>query len=75
MGRNETNIIIRFLDRFDKHISHKLLFLHLYRDSSTRFFHKWAEPTGFTGLHGAAFFGIVEIDGGLEQPIANWAKQ
>ena len=57
---NAKGLALSFLDRLNEHISLKLLFLRR-RDSSTRSFRKWAEPTGFTGLHGAAFFGIVEI--------------
>jgi len=61
MMENAKILALRFLDRLNGHISLKLLFLRRCRDSITRFFDEWTEPTGFTGLHGAAFFGIVEI--------------
>ena len=60
MGMTEKvkSLALRLLGRLDEHISTQLLFLH-YHDG--RYFH-WVEgPTRFTGLHGAAFFGIVEI--------------
>ena len=58
---NAKGLALRFLDRLNKHISLKLLFLRRCRGSSTRYFDSWAEPMGFTGLHGAAYFGIVEL--------------
>jgi len=54
-------LALRLLDRFDEHISIQLL----HRYDGEVFFHPWFyEPenlTGFTGLHGVAFFGIEEI--------------
>ena len=50
-------LALRLLVKFDAHISCKLLLLYKGRDSllDTR-----AYPIGFTGLHGGAFFGILE---------------
>ena len=58
---NTKGLALRFLNRLNKHISLKLLFLRRFRDYWEPAFDEWAEPTGFTGLHGAAFFGIVEL--------------
>ena len=58
---NAKILALKFLDRFAEHISLKLLFLRRCHDSGTRYLDEWAEPTRFTRLHGAAFFGIVEI--------------
>ena len=60
MGMTEKvkSLALKLLGRFDEHISTQLLFLH-YHDG--RYFHWLGGPTRFTGLHGAAFFGIVEI--------------
>ena len=64
-ARSETTesvktLALRLLDGYDKHISSKVLLLHgvgveeqpLDRDDT---------PRGFTGLHGAAYLGCVEI--------------
>jgi len=63
-GRETTESVktlaLKLLDGYDKHISSKVLLLHgvgaeeqpLDRDGT---------PGGFTGLHGAAYFGCVEI--------------
>ena len=60
MTENIKRLALRLLDRFDEHISAKLLLLHdfgwLLNSSS-----KVGGATGFTGLHGVAFLGIAEI--------------
>jgi len=54
---NVKTLALRLLDRFDEHISAQLLLLH-----HNRYGYKGREgPTGFSGLHGASFFGVVEI--------------
>ena len=55
-------LALKLLDDYDKHISSKLLFIH-ERDWR---WHRLAQEgsnalEGFTGLHGAAYIGIVEI--------------
>ena len=53
-------LALRLLDRFDEHISVQLL----YRYDWMIFWrpgHRSARLTGFTGLHGVAFFGIEEM--------------
>ena len=60
---NTKILALRLLDRFDEHISNNLLLLQYNRDREEEgpYLH-WARgPTGFTGLHGAAFLGIAEI--------------
>ena len=56
-------LALRLLDKFDEHISAQLLSL-LY-NRGRRYvgleFHVEKGPIGFTGLHGAAFLGIVEV--------------
>ena len=51
-------LALRLLDGFDQHISSKIL-LSLTCDNSDGKF-CWINPTGFTGLHGAAYFGIIK---------------
>ena len=55
-------LALKLLDRFDEHISAQLLLLRCsqYRDSGPDF-HGGRGPSGFTGLHGVSFLGIVEI--------------
>ena len=63
LGMTENNKILalRLLDRFHGHISAQLLLLY-GRDMFVGLWFGGAKrPTGFTGLHGAAFLGIVEI--------------
>jgi len=53
-------LALKVLDEYDKHISSKMLLLHRMkvRDQPC----DWGgRPRGFTGLHGAAYFGFVEI--------------
>ena len=52
-------LALRVLDEYDKHISSKMLF----REMSVwdQPFDREDRPRGFTGLHGAAYFGCVEI--------------
>jgi len=64
-ARLETNenvkiLALKLLDGFDKHISSKILLLDGVR-SEERPFDGDDTPGGFTGLHGAAYFGCVEI--------------
>ena len=55
-------LALKLLDRFDEHISAQLLLLRCnrYRDWGPDF-HGGRGPSGFTGLHGISFLGIVEI--------------
>ena len=50
-------LALRLLHRYDKHISSKVLLLHGVRAEELPF----SAPRGFTGLHGAAYFGCLEI--------------
>jgi len=62
MTENVKILALRLLDRFDEHISTQLLLLHYNkRRGSGPSFSKELGPRGFTGLHGVAFLGIVEI--------------
>ena len=58
-------LALKLLEGYDKHISSKLLLIHergwWYRPEQER----RNALAGFTGLHGAAYFGIVEITRGL----------
>ena len=56
-------LAMRLLDKFDEHISAQLLSLHYNGGKSylSPEFNVEKGPIGFTGLPGAAFFGIVEI--------------
>ena len=53
-------LALKLLVEFEQHISSRLLLLH-YIDRWEPGLDKTGGPKGFTGLHGAAFFGIVEI--------------
>src|SRR5207302_5046852 len=53
-------LALKLLDGYDKHISSKLLLLHGVGPRD-RPFDREDTPRGFTGLHGAAYFGCVEI--------------
>ena len=60
MTENIKILALRLLDEFDKHISAQLLLLHYNRDrGGGPYFNGVAGPTGFTGLHGAAFLGVA----------------
>ena len=62
MAENVKTLALRLLDKFGEHISAQLLLLHYGKDScSGPFFDSAGGPTGFTGLHGVAFLGIVEM--------------
>jgi len=62
MTENIKILALKLLDRFDEHISAHLLLLHNWSWSFVVPYYSGATgPTGFTGLHGAAFLGIVEI--------------
>ena len=66
MTENVKILALRLLDRFDEHISAHLLLLHYNKyDSLGPYFFEGGGPIGFTGLHGVAFLGIVEIVGAV----------
>jgi len=53
-------LALKLLDRYDKHISSKMLLLH-GMSVFDRPFDQDDTPPGFTGLHGVAYLGCVEI--------------
>jgi len=53
-------LALKLLDRYDKHIASKVLLLHCVRVEEQPL-SRYGVPTGFTGLHGAAYFGCVEL--------------
>ena len=53
-------LALRLLDGYDKHISSKVLLLHGVR-AEEQPFDGDGVPTGFTGLHGAAYFGCLKL--------------
>jgi len=64
-ARSETTesvktLALKLLDGYDKHISSKVLLLNGVRAEEQPFDGDGA-PTGFTGLHGAAYFGCLEL--------------
>jgi len=62
MAENVKILALRLLDKFDGHISAQLMLLHHNKTSDYRDpLNTLKGPVGFTGLHGAAFLGIVEI--------------
>ena len=63
MTENVKMLALRLLDKFDEHISAQLLLLRYNRHKRpfAPDFDFPKGPIGFTGLHGAAFLGIVEI--------------
>jgi len=62
MTENIKILALKLLDRFDEHISAQLILLHNNKDrGGGPYFYGRGEPTGFSGLHGGAFLGIVEI--------------
>ena len=54
-------LALRLLDKFDEHISAQLITLRYKRNTPASRSFDSKGPRGFTGLHGAAFLGIVEI--------------
>ena len=55
-------LALRLLNKFDEHISARLLLLrHIPTSDHYHYFDCKEGPIGFTGLHGTAFLGIVEI--------------
>ena len=62
MTEGVKTLALRLLDRFDEHISAKLLLLGYERHNFLRLgFNKAEGPVGFTGLHGVAYLGIMEL--------------
>ena len=62
MTENVKLLALRLLDRFDQHIAaHLLLLSHCSSRFKVPYYNGEAGPKGFTGLHGVAFLGIVEI--------------
>jgi len=53
-------LALKLLHGYDKHISSKVLLLHGVR-AEERPFNADGAPMGFTGLHGAAYFGRLEL--------------
>ncbi|RPA90440.1 hypothetical protein L873DRAFT_1657583, partial [Choiromyces venosus 120613-1] len=53
------SLALKLLDAFDDHISSKLLILDT--DSWEHLLDEEDSPKGFTGLHGASYFGVEEI--------------
>ena len=58
MTESVNRLALRLLDGFDQHISSKMI-LSLTCDHWDKGF-GWINPTGFTRIHGAAYFGIIE---------------
>ena len=58
---NIKRLALRLLDRFDEHISARLLLLGGPDSYAYPYYHPEKGPTGFIGLHGVAFLGIVEV--------------
>ena len=54
------DLALKLLDGYDKHISSKMMLLRSVR-AEEQPFDREDTPRGFTGLHGAAYFGCVEI--------------
>ena len=55
-------LALRLLNKFDEHISAQLILLRYKRNAyHSPGFDGEKGPIGFTGLHGAAFLGLVEI--------------
>ena len=62
MTENVRILALRLLDKFDEHISARLLLSRYNQDGAdSPYFPGRGGPIGFTGLHGVAFLGIVEI--------------
>ena len=56
---NVKTLALKLLTEYDTHISSKMLLLHMF--SRWRLLGGDDTPRGFIGLHGAAYFGCVEI--------------
>jgi len=62
MTENIKTLALKLLDRFDEHISAQILLFHYNRDGGGGpYFGAAGGPAGFSGLHGAAFLGIVGV--------------
>ena len=62
MTENIKILALKLLDRFDEHISAQLILMQYSRGHwEGPYFYESRGPTGFSGLHGGAFLGIVEI--------------
>jgi len=62
MTENVKILTLKLLDKFDEHISAQLMLLRHNKTSDFMpSFNTSKGPIGFTGLHGAAFLGIVKI--------------
>ena len=61
--RSVSPLALQLLVGFEQHVSSQLLLLHYFSSGPwwDRRIYKRGGSTGFTGLHGAAFLGIVEI--------------
>ena len=57
---NVKTLVLELLDGYDKHISSKIVLLRGMRDEEQPF-DREDIPRGFTGLHGAAYFGCAKI--------------
>ena len=62
MTENVKILSVRLLENFDEHIAAQLITLHHNQNTyPSPSFDSKKGPIGFTGLHGAAFLGVVEI--------------
>jgi len=76
-ARSETTesvktLALKLLDGYDKHISSKVRLLHGVR-AEEQPFDGDGVPTGFTGLHGAAYLGCQDIVAALLETNSGWA--
>ena len=65
LSQNAKSLALRLLEGYDKHLSSKLLLIHERDWWWHRSEQNCNAVDGFTGLHGAAYLGIVEILGSL----------
>ena len=63
MTENSKRLALRLLDKFDEHISTKLLLSRYKKEGLYKNYDIYLDPRprGFTGLHGASSLGIAEI--------------
>ena len=61
MTGNIKILALRLPDRFDEDISVQLLLFSSRDRFSGRWFYQAVTPMGFTGLHGVAFLGAMEM--------------